>query len=776
MSLQPDDRRAARSRSKSPARRTARDRSTRRDEGPAILSPDFAPAQSQPSTSTPQYDLRQPGHSSYITPGQVLGGAANAHQNLRPNPPSRMDDYTMGAYADLPPHERPGYVSPSSAGAQQPALQYAQPSQWGYSPTPINSTQQPPQPVRNVSAGYQPGTYQYAQPDAIKYTTRPVTAQAQAQPPPPVYHKVTTAASPPSPMMTAMPQPHEFYPPPPSPGPPQSRKAEKYDPDLAYGVDNARVVEVKPGKKHGAPPSPGLRPHGLSVHGSRPELAPPSPGLTPRLDRLSVTGNRLHLDTNITSGYPSGAGGALPPASPLLEAYHGTYQSISPIPSPIMHPREDDIDNLPPLELRSSDERKVVIRKPERHRSSSNVSRGLGSLFAPKDKNRERSRSRHREEKREKKQHKPKRVKIYDAEEDASDILNALTARKEVETDVLIDVLPPLTHDQLLELRTEYKRICKIQGKGVNLAKHIKLKLPSGSYFSKICYVTALGRWESEAFWANYWYQGGNSKRELLIEALMGRSNFEIREIRSAFKDKRYADDLIRCMETELKKDKFRMAILTALEARRQEESDFWPPEYRDRDVEVLAKGVRARDGGETDILRIVTTRSDEHLRECLRLYERRYGGNFAREVLRKSGNLVGEICAHILNGVINRPARDAMLLRHALLDLIDTDPATAAPSNPHHHGSHHHSSNPSDKKDSHSGLLAKQQRQHRYELLISRLVRLHWDRRHLQRVKLEYVEKYGVLLEEDLEEATKGDFREFCLALCDVGVGERDR
>ncbi|KAK8231143.1 hypothetical protein BKA81DRAFT_383658 [Phyllosticta paracitricarpa] len=768
MSLQPDDRRAARSRSKSPARRQARDRSTRRDDSPAFLSSDFAPAQSQPSTPTPQYDLRQPGPSSYITPGQVLGGgaaaAANAHQNFRPNPPSRMDDYAMGGYADLPPHERPGYVSPSSAGAQQPALQYAQPSQWGHSVTPVNTNQQPPQPVRNVSAPYQPGNYQYAQPDGIKYTTRPVTAQAQAQPPPPVYHKVTTAASPPSPMVTAMPQPQEFFHPPPSPGPPPSRKAEKYDPDLAYGVDNARVVEVKPSKKHGAPPSPGLRPHGLSVHGSRPEFAPPSPGLTPRLDRLSVAGNRPYLDTSITGGYPGGPGGALPPASPLLEAYHGTYQSISPIPSPIMQPREDDIDNLPPLELRSSHERKVVIRKPERHRSSSNVSRGLGSLFAPKDKNRERSRSRHREEKREKKQHKPKRVKIYDAEEDASDILNALTARKEVETDVLIDVLPPLTHDQLLELRTEYKRICKIQGKGVNLAKHIKLKLPSGSYFSKICYVTALGRWESEAFWANYWYQGGNSKRELLIEALMGRTNFEIREIRSAFKDKRYADDLIRCMETELKKDKFRMAILTALEARRQEESDTWPAEYRDRDVDVLARAVRARDGGESDILRIVTTRSDEHLRECLRLYERRYGGNFAREVLRKSGNLVGEICAHILNGVINRPARDAMLLRHALLDLIDTDPNLIT---------NQHQQPSSDKKDN---LLAKQQRQHRYELLISRLVRLHWDRRHLQRVKLEYVEKYGVLLEEDVEEATKGDFREFCLALCEVGVGERER
>lgn len=65
------------------------------------------------------------------------------------------------------------------------------------------------------------------------------------------------------------------------------------------------------------------------------------------------------------------------------------------------------------------------------------------------------------------------------------------------------------------------------------------------------------------------------------------------------------------------------------------------------------------------------------------------------------------------------------------------------------------------------SSAAAKHERQQRYELLISRLVRLHWDRMHLVRVKMEYEEKYGRVVEEDIEEATKGDFREFCIALC---------
>lgn len=61
----------------------------------------------------------------------------------------------------------------------------------------------------------------------------------------------------------------------------------------------------------------------------------------------------------------------------------------------------------------------------------------------------------------------------------------------------------------------------------------------------------------------------------------------------------------------------------------------------------------------------------------------------------------------------------------------------------------------------------SKHERQQRFELLISRLVRLHWDRMHLLRVENEYEAKYGRVVEEDLEEATKGDFREFCIAIC---------
>jgi hypothetical protein len=54
-----------------------------------------------------------------------------------------------------------------------------------------------------------------------------------------------------------------------------------------------------------------------------------------------------------------------------------------------------------------------------------------------------------------------------------------------------------------------------------------------------------------------------------------------------------------------------------------------------------------------------------------------------------------------------------------------------------------------------------------RYELLISRLIRVHWDHAHLVRVKREYADKYRKELEHDVEDATKGDFREFMYGIC---------
>jgi hypothetical protein len=172
------------------------------------------------------------------------------------------------------------------------------------------------------------------------------------------------------------------------------------------------------------------------------------------MDRLSVSGDRPDF-----SG--KGMSGNLPPGSPLLEAYHGTYQQLSPMPSAMRLDDDSELDDLAPLSYNPG------------HGSNDKLSQASSSKNS-------------------------RRVVIYDPEADAATLASALSSRKP-SANPICDVLPPLTHDQMLSLRKEYKKQVKIQGKGINLSKHLKLKFPpSTSNFGKAAHVTSLGRWESE--------------------------------------------------------------------------------------------------------------------------------------------------------------------------------------------------------------------------------------------------------------------------------------
>ncbi|PBP18131.1 annexin ANXC4 [Diplocarpon rosae] len=436
--------------------------------------------------------------------------------------------------------------------------------------------------------------------------------------------------------------------------------------------------------------------------GRRRDASPNRASLTPRMHSLSVsTGHHGGTALNLSTA----------PGSPLLEAYHGTYQSISPMPSPLMMPPHpnSDINLIEPLSPSSSDS--DSYRRDQKSRRT---------------------------------------ARFHDPETEAAIFARALRGEKRTpDTAPLIEILPGLTHAQVLSLRVEYKKIVKAgsEKKGVNVAKHIKLRLKDEDpMLMKACYACALGRWESEAYWANFWYQGEKSRRELLIESLMGRPNAEIRAIKAGFSDKKYSDSLTKCMQTELKEDKFKKAVLMVLEERKVEER----PGARvngvlvDEDVRDLYRAVKSERGGESAMIGIVCVRSDDHLREVLRTYQAVHRANFAKEMLRKSGNLVGELLAHILNGVINKPVRDALLLHHAL------------------------SLSQSQSKSERDNL--------RTELLISRLVRYHWDRPHMELVKKAYRERYGVELQRAVREGTRGEWGLFCEGLCVRRMGDEVR
>jgi hypothetical protein len=88
---------------------------------------------------------------------------------------------------------------------------------------------------------------------------------------------------------------------------------------------------------------------------------------------------------------------------------------------------------------------------------------------------------------------------------------------------------------------------------------------------------------------------------------------------------------------------------------------------------------------------------------------------------------LQGETLLHILNGLIDRPLRDAKLLDQAITAVTE---------------------------------------QNREDLLISRATRVHWDVKHLRRVKSVFRKKYRVDVGERIRDVEKGSYLEFLLKM----------
>lgn len=383
------------------------------------------------------------------------------------------------------------------------------------------------------------------------------------------------------------------------------------------------------------------------------------------LSRLSVGGALGAASLGVEHARTSNG---KPPPSPLLEAYKGTYQSISPMPSPTLAAPLRDDNDLSDLDLESDEEDdpriqrikelkrekrlhqslvatsdiasprsstsrvetisphgsalKLETRRPGMpNRSASDIPHTAESILSPITPKQR------------------KKVSFYDPVDDAKEIADALQGtHRAPKLKPLLRILPGLTTDELILLKSEYKNHAKIGGQGINLSKHIKSRVPRN--LGKVMYATSLGQYESDAYWANCFYQQGASRRELLIESLVGRSNQQIREIKDVFKDKRYDDDLEKCMRAELKADKFRMAILLALEERRMMEGEKLELRLVKEDADDLYEALNGP-GGESAMIKIIIVRSDTHLREVLRFYEKRYRRNFARDMIDKSRNLV---------------------------------------------------------------------------------------------------------------------------------------
>lgn len=590
---------------------------------PPTLPADWAPI---PECEMPGYvppaSLAQQGQS---IPGPAIPGA------FPPPGPGPQDTYAPNNFIPPPAGTHP--IPPAPRYANVPPQQYVQAQFSGSQPPPPPPpTAYTPSHTQNTPSITVPQQYadlpqwQYANldPGSIRYSSKPATAGSK-------------------------PYTYQFL-------KPYTASSQPQFAEITPGGGGSSEVYSH------SPPRPTTRPHSQSVSTGN-SLSPGGGyGAEVRNEVPSATRPSRPHSLSVSSGNNPSVGGsqgpgARPPASPLLEPYHGTYQSISPMPSPMTRPSsrtDESISDLTSLDKTSesdsdSDRRKRHRRKDKSFKDDSDHDEEEGVKYYIEE--RSPRRERHDSQGSERptmvlispKASNQKRVSFYNPTPDAIALKEALSHHIHIDTKPLITILPYLTSDEILALRAEYKNHAKLHGKGINIAKHIKLKLGNGA-FGKACYTTALGRWESEAYWANYYYQSSTSRRELLIESLIGRTNAEIREIKACFRDSRYAHNLEKCMKAELRADKFRMAILLALEGSRQDDREPIDVELVRRDVLDLRRALVATQGGETAMIHIIVLRSNTHLKEVLKVYDKIYGRNFAKEMIKKSRNLVVSI------------------------------------------------------------------------------------------------------------------------------------
>ncbi|ODH48686.1 hypothetical protein GX48_05226 [Paracoccidioides brasiliensis] len=630
------------------------------------------------SKSHPSY--AQPEHYRYSQP-PVL------HQNLPGTDPPNKYGNNQNQYpidwAEVPECERPDFVPPREFNA--PAASYAIPDPSPVPHAPNLTSQYPPA----SQSGHNPQQYDTMQ---IHSSRRPAPTPTTVRAAASGHHRDHAK--------DRTPTTQQYY------AQPPSFQYAQPDPNIRYISKSAQPYTQSSKNQF-------VKPYAQTPEANYIEIKPKSTTRRPQSLSISASSND-HMA--VPGSFPDAG---RPPPSPLLEPYKGTYQSISPMPWPTSVPSHMDegLSDLEPLDGSTISDTGLGKFKKSKHKDDSGSKSNSMSatvdanikLIAPAGAT--------------------KKVSFYDPKPDAKE-LKASLSHSNVDPKPLLDILPYLTSDDILALRAQYKNIVKLGGKGINMAKHIKVHVPGN--FGKVCYATALGRWESEAHWANFWYRSNNLRRELLIESLIGRSNAEIREIKKCFRDKRYGDDLERCMKAELKADKFRTAILLALGERRQSNTASLDHSLIRDDICDLHRALISREGGETAMIQIIIVRGDAHLREVIHLYEDTYHKNFAREMISKSQNLVGETLVHVLNGALNRPMRDALLLHQAI---------------------------------SESGMGRE-----RAELLISRLVRMHWEPLHLERVKSEYKRRYRQSVEDAIDQEIikkdHKDWAEFCLGL----------
>ena len=250
------------------------------------------------------------------------------------------------------------------------------------------------------------------------------------------------------------------------------------------------------------------------------------------------------------------------------------------------------------------------------------------------------------------------------------------------------------------------------------------IKSETGGYFEVGLTAILMGPLQHDVWSVHEALKGAGTKESLLDDVLIGRSNADMNAIKQAYQQMYH-----RSLESDVRSDlsaKTERMYMMIIAGTRQEDSTPIIPQSVDADVTELHRATEGKHGTEQlTVCSILTNRSDGHIRAIAHAYEQRYRLSL-ETVLKKefSGHMEDALVRMVRSGT-DRAMRDAVGLEECM-----KGPGT---------------------KD---------------QMLVSRVVRAHWDRAHMAQVRGAYRAKFGRDLVSRIKGETSGDYERLLVAM----------
>ena len=309
----------------------------------------------------------------------------------------------------------------------------------------------------------------------------------------------------------------------------------------------------------------------------------------------------------------------------------------------------------------------------------------------------------------------PRAVAMGDASQDADTLRGAMKGFGTNE-DKLIQVLSKLDPLQIALIRNTYSQ-------RFNRSLEDDIRKETSGYFKEGLLGIVRGPLVQDVELLYGAIKGVGTKESVLNDVLLGRSNADLRAIKTEY-HRRYGHMLEADVKADLSMKTERLFSMV-LSASRNEESAPIMPQEIDRDVADLHRATEGKVGtDQVTVCSILSQRSDSQLRTIDQQFEQRYHIKLGKVIEKEFSGHMEEALLLILGRACDRAMTDACGL-----------------------------------EDTMKGLGTKD------NLLVNRLIRIHWDRQHMDQVKRAYMFRFKRDLIARVRGETSKDYQQLMIA-----------